>query len=327
MEALEPARDWIIADTLLKHPADAKLLPCGFQYIFEDERLTIYAHGIGINRRWEFQLNIDEVMPDEATIKSWIEKYISLDKITVTRISKYAHNSLVAKQWHNNRIFLAGDAAHMMPPSAGQGLCSGVRDAVNLAWKLEAVIKKQFDASLLYTYEQERKPHLFKILHRTLFFGKTLQADTAFSRFLRNIQLRTIQSFSPLKNYLRIKYNTPPVFKEGFLSNTSALAGHHVPQVKLAGGEFSDAIIGYRFVCIGLPGSFTAAQLHFLKERNIGLLHEQTDIMQTTFPAWLAEHDIDFALVRPDKIICTAGKMDAFDLLLHPFNLYSDLRS
>lgn len=294
MYALEPAREWVIVDSLLKNEADKPLLPSRFQYIFNKKHLTIYAHGFGINRRWEFQLNIGETQPPDEVIKQWVANYIDLGKIEITRIAKYAHNSLVAHKWRNKRVFLAGDAAHMMPPSAGQGLCSGVRDAVNLAWKLNEVIRDKAPTTLLDTYEGERKPHLHQILKRTLFIGKQLQAKGAFGQWIRSLRVQAINNITPLKNYLRKRYNTPPPLNiEGV---TTPLSGTFLPQT----GN-SDDVIGYRFALVVKPGTLTEQQLH--QAANAGMV-----IIDDTYSQWLDKHTIDFAIVRPDKIITLAGK-------------------
>lgn len=325
MHALEPARDWIIVDTLLKHPDDAKLLPDKFQYNFDKERLTIFAHGIGNNNRWEFQLNKNEIMPDNKTIISWVGKYIDIDKLQITRIAKYAHNSLVAQQWKINRVILAGDAAHMMPPSAGQGLCSGVRDAVNLAWKLDRVINNQASEKLLSTYEQERKHHLYQILKRTLFFGKTLNADNYFERLLRSVKIRLIQNIQPLKMYLRNKYNAPPKLENGILSSQSSLAGQHLPQIIIdIDNKLSDDIVGYKFVCIALSNTLTSLQVNKLKQKSILLFQDIIEVKQTPFQDWLKSNHIDFVIARPDKIIFGAGKSEQFDSILQELEIFQN---
>lgn len=301
-----------------KNPADASLLPSTFRYVFDPERLSIFAYGIGINNRWEFQLGKDEEMPSDEIIKGWVEKYIPLDKIDIIRIAKYAHNSLVATKWREDRIFLAGDAAHMMPPSAGQGLCSGVRDAVNLAWKLTSVIQNNVSNTLLDTYEEERKPHLLEILKRTLFFGNRLQGDNPLERLLRKIQIKAIEFITPLKDYLRTTHNSPPIFTSGFLSKNSVLSGKHLPQY-IINKQLSDDIIGYNFVLVALPNSLTAEQINQLKAKNFVILHEHIDLLQTSYATWLQKNDIDFAIIRPDKIIFGAGKCAKFEVILSEF--------
>lgn len=313
MDSLEPPREWVIVDSLLQNPADAQLLPAGFRYLFAPERLTIFADGFGANKRWEFQLGKGEAMPAEAVVRGWVAQYIPLEKITITRIAKYAHNSLVAQRWRQQRIFLAGDAAHMMPPAAGQGMCSGVRDAVNLAWKLAAIEQGTAAPTLLDTYEQERKPHLHEILRRTLFFGSRLQADSAMQRVWRRVQLQAIEGIKPLKDYLRRTYNTPPPLRQGCLSPHAALAGRHLPQYELPDHTLTDDHLGYRWTLVARPGRLTAAQLQAAEYHGLPLLPPD---LTTAFTAWLDQYQIDFAIVRPDKIVFGAGTATRFPALL-----------
>ena len=68
----------------------------------------------------------------------------------------YQFQARWAKKWRDGRVFLAGDAAHQVPPFYGQGMVAGMRDSVNLAWKLDLVLAGTSDDSLLDTYETER---------------------------------------------------------------------------------------------------------------------------------------------------------------------------
>lgn len=303
MEQLEQPREWVIVDALLKDETDAQLLPPNFRYYLQDERLSLFASGIGLNRRWEFQLGKGEPMPSQATILQWVAHYVPLDRIVVTRVAQYAHNSLVAKQWRKGRLFIAGDAAHMMPPSAGQGMCSGVRDAVNLAWKLGAVINGQAPTALLSSYEQERKPHLYNMLRRTLFVGNRLQGNNPWQRLWRNMQLRAIQSMPVLKNLLRANYIVSPPLVQGCLGAQSILAGHHLPQF-----GFSDDAMGYRFAFIALPNTLTTTQMQELDGLGMTIVLAERGENSEPFILWLHQNKLDFAIVRPDKIIFAAGK-------------------
>jgi 3-(3-hydroxy-phenyl)propionate hydroxylase len=319
MQQLEPAREWIIVDTLLKHEDYSKLLPTNFQYIFNPKRLTIFAYGYGLNRRWEFQLHKNEAMPTDEEIKSWVAEFIDLDKMVIIRIAKYAHHSLVAEKWKAQRIFLAGDAAHMMPPAAGQGLCSGIRDAVNLAWKLALVVNKNANNNLLVTYQQERKPHLQDILRRTLFFSKKVNADNTLQKVWRHMSISAIEKMPFLKSYLRKKYNTPALLIKSYISN-GKMAGMHLPQFLLSSGMISDDLIGYRFVLICKHEMVSRIDLKLLQELGIFLLNEKLATDENAFQNFLSENDIDFAIVRPDKIIFNTGKIETYGKVLQTFN-------
>ena len=127
-------------------------------------RPTTFVPMPGNRHRWEFML-----MPgdDPATVtrpdriyemlKPW-----SIDPATsaIERAVVYSFHSALSTCWRRDRLLLAGDAAHQMPPFLGQGMGSGLRDAANLAWKLKAVIKGGAQDTLLDTYETERSEHV-----------------------------------------------------------------------------------------------------------------------------------------------------------------------
>lgn len=91
-----------------------------------------------------------------------IERFYGLtrDDVDVYRTVVYPFTSRLAPTWRDRRVFLAGDAAHLMTPFLGQGACSGMRDAINLSWKMDLVLRDLSDEALLDTYEEERKPHV-----------------------------------------------------------------------------------------------------------------------------------------------------------------------
>lgn len=288
VEEVAPKRPWIIADTLLRNPDDAALLPDCFRYILASERLTIYAHGFGLNRRWEFQLGEGEEVPSRETVIGWLSAYVDPARVEILRIAPYAHTSLLASSWRKGRILVAGDAAHMMPPSAGQGMCSGVRDVVNLAWKLHRVISGASGEELLDTYELERAPHVREILLGTLFIGNRLLGDSVYQRWRRRQMFRVLSSVPPAREYARKRGLRRPHLHVGYIDASSPLAGRFFPQFETErdGVCFrSDDELGYRF-----------AQLSV---RQSGL--------DENVVRWMRQHGVDWVVVRPDHYIYAAG--------------------
>ena len=92
----------------------------------------------------------------------------------IVRRAFYTFESTQSEGWRNGRVLLVGDAAHTMPPFMGQGMLSGFRDAVNLSWKLLAVLRSEADSSLLNTYYVERQPHVYAITEMAMMIGKTV---------------------------------------------------------------------------------------------------------------------------------------------------------
>ncbi|TCR80731.1 bifunctional 3-(3-hydroxy-phenyl)propionate/3-hydroxycinnamic acid hydroxylase [Rhizobium sp. BK376] len=115
------------------------------------------------HRRWEWAMMPGETAADlekpEAAWRLLAEQNVFPDDVEIIRQLVYTFEARHAQQWSKGRIFLAGDAAHTTPPFMGQGMCSGLRDAKNLSWKLDLIARGISEPSLLDTYERERSPH------------------------------------------------------------------------------------------------------------------------------------------------------------------------
>lgn len=130
------------------------------------------------HHRWEFPIlpGDDErhLTTDEA-IHAMVSRYgIGPDQIEILRATVYSHHVRFAARFRVGRVFLAGDAAHAMPPWIGQGMAAGVRDVANLCWKLEAVLRGELPESVLDSYEAERKPHVKEVTRRAVFVGRII---------------------------------------------------------------------------------------------------------------------------------------------------------
>ncbi|MCZ4604389.1 bifunctional 3-(3-hydroxy-phenyl)propionate/3-hydroxycinnamic acid hydroxylase [Streptomyces sp. Lzd4kr] len=130
------------------------------------------------HHRWEFPIlpGDDErhLTTDEA-IHAMVSRYgIGPDQIEILRATVYSHHVRFAARFRVGRVFLAGDAAHAMPPWIGQGMAAGVRDVANLCWKLDAVLRGELPESVLDSYEAERKPHVREVTRRAVFVGRII---------------------------------------------------------------------------------------------------------------------------------------------------------
>ena len=119
-------------------------------------------------------------LTDETVSKISVEdvwnklvKWISPDDAEIERSAIYTFKSSLVKKWSIGNVFLAGDAAHLMPPFMGQGMCAGIRDVANLAWKLAAVINGA-DKAILKTYESERSPNVREFIDLTVRLGQII---------------------------------------------------------------------------------------------------------------------------------------------------------
>jgi 3-(3-hydroxy-phenyl)propionate hydroxylase len=158
-EDLEFDQPWLVVDLLVSPRGLEKLPKVSIQYC-EPERPSTYLIGVGSHRRWELMLNENEE-PDAWKL---LARWIAPEDAQLWRAASYRFHALVAREWRRGRVFLAGDAAHQQPPFTGQGMCQGIRDAANLAWKLDYVLSGRAKEKLLDTYELERRAHAKRLI-------------------------------------------------------------------------------------------------------------------------------------------------------------------
>ncbi len=169
---------WLVVDLML-HMQPSPPPSMIIQQVCDPDRLSTFVPSHGVHRRWEFQLRGDEKPDPWELLAPW---GITPAHGDLVRAKPYRFHALVADRWRggtDGRVFLAGDAAHMMPPFMGQGMCGGVRDASNLAWKLAAVVREEAPAELLATYESERRPHTEAVVALSIEAARTLARLTA----------------------------------------------------------------------------------------------------------------------------------------------------
>lgn len=171
IEDLEFDEWWLVVDGKIR--GRTELPPRCVQYC-RPSRPGTYIVGPGELRRWEIKMLRGESpddLRDPATVRKVLATFVDVDAVELWRIAVYRFHALVAKRWRDGRVFLMGDAAHQMPPFLGQGLCAGIRDALNLAWKLDAVLRCGLDEHLLDSYGEEREPHVRTVVAHARAFG------------------------------------------------------------------------------------------------------------------------------------------------------------
>ena len=131
--------------------------------------------GRGNHRRWEFMLlrgEDDEAMRAPEIVAGLLAPWVADTPHRVVRAATYRFHGLLAERWQSGRVFLAGDAAHQTPPFFGQGMCHGVRDVANLAWKLALVLRGAAPAALLNGYQAEREPQVRSVIAAAVATGR-----------------------------------------------------------------------------------------------------------------------------------------------------------
>jgi 3-(3-hydroxy-phenyl)propionate hydroxylase len=159
----------------------------------DPRRPATIVPGRGNHRRWEFMLlpgEDDQAMMRPEAVEALIAPWVEGRTYRLVRAATYRFHGLVAERWQVGRVFLAGDAAHQTPPFFGQGMCHGLRDVSNLAWKLALVLGGQATPALLDTYQPERDPHVRGVIGAAVGAGRYIcQLDPALAA-QRDAELR-----------------------------------------------------------------------------------------------------------------------------------------
>ena len=291
---------WLVLDTIFDEPGD---LPIACQQICDPQRPVTYMAMSGKRFRWEFMLKpgeVPETMLDDATIRELVAPWKCADRMQIERKAIYRFHGLVAERWRDRRVFLAGDAAHQMPPFAGQGMCSGIRDAANLAWKLAAVVLGPAPDAILDSYQIEREPHVRAIIETAIAMGKVvcMLDPAAAAQRDRDMLARKAAGAQDVS----VAY---PDLRGGLLSDTPR-AGSLLPQPQARDGRRFDSLLSGAPALIGhhLPSG---------SDREVQFLDLSSPALAPFRPAldsWLAQAEAEAVLIRPDRHVFATGGVD-----------------
>lgn len=295
---------WLVIDAIVK--PGGRVPDVNLQICDPARPTTCVLMGPG-RHRWEFMMlpgETAEAVLDDHFIQALLLPWDVGQSIGIDRKAVYRFHGLVAKDWRRGRVLLAGDSAHQMPPFAGQGMCSGLRDAANLAWKLKAVLKEGAGDGLLDTYQVEREPHVRAYIELAIAMGRvvcTLDPEIAAARDARMLAALAAGT-SPLPP------TTPPPMADGVLARGTTAAGTLFPQpwAGAAGeGQGLDDVLGagaWLVVEDGapvLPGDFPI--------RIVSLADPALAPFREALGGWLAERGVAAVLVRPDRQVFGTG--------------------
>jgi 3-(3-hydroxy-phenyl)propionate hydroxylase len=291
--------------------------------------------------RLEFMLRPGETATDmerPEMIAALVEPYVDPARFDVTRAVVYTFHHLIAKDWQAGRVFLLGDAAHQMPPFMGQGLCSGLRDAANLTWKLGLVLAGHATPTLLRTYEAERRPHTEEMATVTVQVGRIFLARRRGVAWLRDTALRSIQLIPRVRRFFRhFEFKPLPVHKAGMTASGKATGaeGRMFPQPRVVAADSSapqplDGVLGAGFTVIGPGVRATMADdrrwlglpVTFVGVRPQGtkvVTHEggYLDVVDVdgVLADWYGKYGVDVVVLRPDRFVFGAATGDAASTL------------
>ena len=324
--------DWLVID-VLPHEGVTLDIPPAAQYCNPLRPTTIVPAGVKDGRyfrRWEFMRlpgESRESLEHEQVAWDLLAPCVRRDQATIVRHKVYTFRSLLADTWRRGRLLIAGDAAHVMPPFMGQGMCAGLRDDWNLAWKLDLVLDGKADDSLLDTYQAERRPHVSDVIDLSMYLGKVICIPDAAQAAERDAA------------FFSGKAPPPPAFPslgdgilrrgaDGQVQSPAGLLGPH-GRLRTGGreGRFDD-LVGLGFVLVSRDGAVESmlgarqrAFLDALGARRVVIAAPGAaavegaalDIDDKYIP-YMARHGITAMLVRPDfylyGAVSDAGEVD-----------------
>ncbi len=217
---------WLVVDTV-----DDDDTSTAATFFCEHSRPAVTVSAPHHARRWEFMLLADERDEDllaDRTIHALIRQArashpnmrltIQQNKPRIIRKTIYAFHAVVAQQFRQGRVFLLGDAAHLMPPFGGQGMNSGLRDAHNLCWKLQMVLQQHANLRLLESYHTERYPHVREMILFSSILGNIVMTTTQRASQLRNCFFAIVNAIPPLRDAItEMRVKPQPRYSKGFL--------------------------------------------------------------------------------------------------------------
>lgn len=313
---------WIVIDCRVKRWwPDRNLLT----FWSDKERPVVDIALSGGNHRWELPLKPGETEADFPTREQvWpllAALGVSEDDVEISQYAFYHHHVRMGERWRSGRVFLAGDAAHLMPPWAGAGMQTGMRDGYDIGWKLAGVLKGELPESFLDTYEAERRPNASFYTELAVQLGRVIKQELSEEE-------QAALDAPPPENAPEPPLIAPPVLAGGWLRGPlgdDSIVGRMVPQpvVGDARGAMArlDELLGHRFVLLGDnvdPATLLTAQEKAdwdrLQARYIAVRQqdqytegadELVDLDGVLLP-WLRKYGARAVAVRPDRFVAAA---------------------
>ena len=306
LTVLAPSQQWLVADFILNPGAPE--LPEGTVQYCDPARPFTYIEGAGRRRRWEVMLLPGDdpatfARPDQ--VYPLLQRWVSPEHVVLERAVVYVFRSAIASRWRNGRVMIAGDAAHQTPPFLGQGLCAGLRDVINLAWKIDLALTGTADPDLLDSYQQELAPHVTQyIAEANRIGGFIAETDPDKARERDAMLLSSPHVMTPIR----------PRLGGGLRGqNANPLAGTLAAQPRLRADRRLDDLVGLHFavlVTARLAARFTPAMHDRLRAAGAVVLEGDGD-------EYLATLGAEAVIIRPDHYIFgTAGTFAEAEALI-----------
>lgn len=340
------AQDWIVLD-LADDSDDANFS----RFFCNTTRPAVSVPAPRGGRRYEFMLQdgeTSEQMLSDDSLSRLLRPYRTFRSDQVLRRAVYRFHARIADRMRDGRVLLLGDAAHLTPPFAGQGMNAGLRDAQNVAWKLSLVIKGLATPAILDSYDAERRKPAWSMIQLAVAMGQLVMPKGPEQIALRAMLLKMLESFPDAQDYfLQMKFKPKPRYDNGLFVDIdrppypASLVGEMLPQpaVSVSGrlAKLDDLLgPGFALLAQNQAGATTLSRLNHPLWRTLtpSLVHlsanpaasvpgVQTAAPSDEFIHPLLAHRDQVILIRPDRYVAGAfdpnaefSFTDAFNRLL-----------
>jgi 3-(3-hydroxy-phenyl)propionate hydroxylase len=254
LEDLRFDQEWLVVDAEL-HDGAVVDLPVGVRQFCHTDRPFTFVQGVRRYRRWEFQVQDGEdatALNTEEGLWQLLDGMISPVTARIVRSAVYRFHAVVAPVMQKGNVFLAGDSAHQTPPFAGQGLNSGMRDAINLAWKFSFITRGVSSEKILDTYSPERVPHVRSTIAHAVDMGRLI--DQLGGRVSHGVDVESGYGGT----------RPSPFIEAGIVVGTDPRVGHQFwfhPEVSKAVRTDSASFVLVTAAALDIPASFGAVPI------------------------------------------------------------------
>ena len=308
MHSLGFEQRWLVID--VDTPADLNAWE-GVHQVCDPARAATYMRVGPTRYRWEFRLRDGETVRDYPDLDALLPllrpwtRDLDPAQLRLVRVAEYTFRAQLADRWRAGRVFLLGDAAHLTPPFIGQGLCAGLRDADNLAWKLAGVIGGDLGEDTLDSYQAERKAHARAMIRLAVIIGRAMTEGGKVGNVLRRHIAPRLHLVPGLRARI-LDGTTPPLCRSPYVHRRRArrqLAGCLCPNLPVGDGRVDDVAPG-RFV---LATTTTPSQDQRARLQRRGAAIVVCD-PPTPLGRWLRRAGVTAAIIRPDGTVMTATR-------------------
>ncbi|WP_433634937.1 bifunctional 3-(3-hydroxy-phenyl)propionate/3-hydroxycinnamic acid hydroxylase [Nocardia sp. CA-120079] len=326
------SEQWMDVQAKIKRPLHSTPY---FEFLCSPERPGVKCPCPGGHYRWEWRINpgedADQMLQEYRLWELLGEHGVTPDDVEITRTWSYTFHVRKCAQWRVGRVLMIGDAAHVMPPFAGQGVSGAFRDAANVVWKIAAVLRRQADESLLDTYQAEREPHHDAMTAAAIRIGRLVMPPNRAVAWIRDVSFRLLRKLPGVEVALSKKVLEPAPLTTGYLDLPAGRGkrgpvGQLIKAVPMAAPgvriEHIDQVIGDGWAILGmdadpraemapeLVSAWDAYRPNYFTVRPGNSVVGEGEIGDPLgrLWEWMQQYDIRFVIVRPDRYVYAAAR-------------------